>query len=601
MTNKNTELKTENSGFLYYIKPYWHLFMAGLLAILIVTAARLSSTLILRELVDKAIPRSNMNQMLKLAFLYFFLIIIMGALSYFQSIISVKLGLKIVTRIKDELFSHLLTLPVSYFDKNPVGVLMARVENDTEKVKSLFSETGIMLLSNIIYFFGMLLVLFFLNPKAAAIMFLPMPLFLFMFFFVFDKLKPLYEKVRKQYAKITATTTEFIQGIEVLQVFNRCAYAMERLEKDSLSMRNAEMKSQIVEYSTMGFMGFLGGPILIVLVINISAPQIFKGTLTLGTLLVFIEYGMRLLEPLMNIGENIRSIQQARVALKRIFSIFELEAENSGCGIEAFFNDRIEFRDVNFSYKDNEPVLNNVSFTVEKGSTVALVGASGSGKTTTISLLCRFYELTGGEILVDGTNLDNFELYSWRKKIGLVLQDIYLFPGSILENVRVYNDEVAEADVSKALALVHADKFVKSLPSGHDTELHERGSNLSMGEKQLLSFARALAFDPSIIVMDEATASVDPTTERHIQESMKELLKGRTAIIVAHRLSSILNADKILFFKDGRILAQGRHEELLASLPDYAELVKLQFPDLSGNGKAKRAQNANKAAESKMA
>lgn len=601
MTNKNTELKTENSGFLYYIKPYWHLFLAGLLAISIVTAARLSSTLILRELVDKAIPRSNLNQMLKLAFLYLFLIIIMGAISYFQSIISVKLGLKIVTRIKDELFSHLLTLPVSYFDKNPVGVLMARVENDTEKVKSLFSETGIMLLSNIIYFFGMLLVLFFLNPKAAAIMFLPMPLFLFMFFFVFDKLKPLYEKTRKQYAKITATTTEFIQGIEVLQVFNRCAYAMERLEKDSLSMRNAEMKSQIVEYSTMGFMGFLGGPILIVLVINISAPQIFKGALTLGTLLVFIEYGMRLLEPLMNIGENIRGIQQARVALKRIFSIFELEAENTGCGTEAFFNDRIEFRNVNFSYKDNEPVLDSVSFTVEKGSTVALVGASGSGKTTTISLLCRFYGLTGGEILVDGTSLDNFELYSWRKKIGLVLQDIYLFPGSILENVRVYNDEVAEADVSKALALVHADKFVKSLPSGHDTELHERGSNLSMGEKQLLSFARALAFNPSIIVMDEATASVDPTTERHIQESMKELLKGRTAIIVAHRLSSILNADKILFFKDGRILAQGRHEELLASLPDYAELVKLQFPDLSGNGKAKRAQNANKAAESKTA
>ncbi len=571
------------------------------MAILIVTAARLSSTLILRELVDKAIPRSNMNQMLKLAFLYLFLIIIMGALSYFQSIISVKLGLKIVTRIKDELFSHLLTLPVSYFDKNPVGVLMARVENDTEKVKSLFSETGIMLLSNIIYFFGMLLVLFFLNPKAAAIMFLPMPLFLFMFFFVFDKLKPFYEKVRKQYAKITATTTEFIQGIEVLQVFNRCAYAMERLEKDSLSMRNAEMKSQIIEYSTMGFMGFLGGPILIVLVINISAPQIFKGTLTLGTLLVFIEYGMRLLEPLMSIGENIRSIQQARVALKRIFSIFELKAENKGSGKEAVFNDKIEFRNVNFSYKDNEPVLNNVSFTVEKGSTVALVGASGSGKTTTISLLCRFYGLTGGEILVDGTNLDNFELYSWRKKIGLVLQDIYLFPGSILENVRVYNDEVAEADVSKALALVHADKFVKRLPSGHDTKLHERGSNLSMGEKQLLSFARALAFDPSIIVMDEATASVDPATERHIQESMNELLKGRTAIIVAHRLSSILNADKILFFKDGRILAQGRHEELLASLPDYAELVKLQFPDLSGNGKAKRAQNANKTAESKMA
>lgn len=571
---------------------------------LIVTASRLSSTLILRELIDKAIPQHSLTMMLKLAFLYLALIIVMGILTYFQSIIIMRLGLKVVTQIKDELFSHLLTLPASYFDKNPVGTLMARVENDTEKVKQLFSETGIMLLSNIVYFVGMLIVLFSLNPKAAVVMFIPMPVFLFMFFFVFDKLRPLYEIIRKQYAKITAITTEFVQGIEVLQVFNRTSFALERLEKNSAEKKNAEIKSQLFEYGTMGFMGFLGGPMLIVLVISISAPQIFKGALTIGTLLVFIEYGMRLLEPLLSIGENIRGIQQARVALDRIFSIFDLSPENKGHDQKASFKEKIEFRNVSFSYKDDEAVLENVTFTVEKGSTVALVGPSGSGKTTAISLLCRFYTPNKGGIFVDGTSLDNIELSSWRKTIGLVLQDIYLFPGSILENVRIYDNSVSENDVLKALSIVHADDFVKKLPAGFMTELHERGANLSMGEKQLLSFARAVAFNPSIIIMDEATASVDPATERRIQLSMNELLKGRTAIIVAHRLSSILNADKILFFKDGRIIAQGKHEELLANLPDYAELVKLQFPDLNHNGKkmlstTKSSIALNNAAESK--
>jgi len=225
-------------------------------------------------------------------------------------------------------------------------------------------------------------------------------------------------------------------------------------------------------------------------------------------------------------------------------------------------------------------VLDHVSFTIRKGETVALVGASGSGKTTTVSLLCRFYEATSGSILVDGRSLGQLALQAWRRKIGLVLQDIYLFPGTILENVRVYDETLGPEQALAALRTVHAADFVAGLPDGMQTELHERGSNLSMGEKQLLSFARAVAFGADIVIMDEATASVDVATERLIQGSLEVLLEGRTALIVAHRLSSILKADKILFFKDGRIIAQGRHGELLNALPEYRELVRLQFPDL---------------------
>lgn len=567
--------------FLSYLTPYWGLFMAGLLAMIAVTASRLAGPLILRAVIDQAIPTKNLGMTLGYAALYLGLIITMGVLSYFQTILIVKLGLSVVARIKDDLFSHMLTLPVSYFDQHQVGELMARVESDTEKLKQLFSETGIMLVSNGIYFIGTFIVLFSMDPKTSAILFMPIPFFLGGIIFIFDKLRPLYEKARRKYAEITAIATEYIQGVEVLKAFGRTSYAADRLEAASKEKRDVEIKASLLEFSTMGFTNFLAGPMFIVLIIRIVAPGIFTGAMTIGTLLVFIELGMRMFEPIYAIGENIRGIQQARVALNRVFGIMEMTTEEHGTPRLPVFNEILEFRNVNFSYKPDEPVLQDVSFTVRKGETLALVGPSGSGKTTTVNLLCRFYPATGGGIFVDGVPLQSLNLHAWRRMIGLVLQDIYLFPGTILENVRVYDDGIGEQEINDALGTVHATDFVSRLPLAIGTELHERGSNLSMGEKQLLSFARAVAFNAEIIIMDEATASVDVATERRIQESMAELLKGRTAIIVAHRLSSILKADKILFFKDGRIIAQGRHEELLATLREYEELVRLQFPDLA--------------------
>jgi len=573
---------------LKYLSPYWGLFLVGLFAMLLATVARLSGPLILRALVDGAIPAGDTAGMIEYALLYLGIIVVMGALTFYQSTTIIRLGLNVVTAIKRDLFAHMLTLPVAYYDKHPVGELMARVENDTEKVKLLFSETGIMLIANAVYFIGMFAVFFSMDARIAALILIPSPILLAGFIFVFDRLRPLYEKSRRKYAEITAIATEFVQGIEVVQAFNRTEHAAARLEAASKEKLDAEIKAGMTEYTTMGFMSFLGGPLFIVLIVRLVAPGVFSGVLTVGTLLVFIEYGVRLFEPLFSIGENIRGIQQARVAMSRIFDIMDLPSEPAGEGVAPVFEREIEFRDVSFEYKPGETVLDRVSFTIRKGDTVALVGASGSGKTTTVSLLCRFYEATGGSILVDGVPLSSLSLQEWRREIGLVLQDIYLFPGTILENVRVYDESIAPDDAMDALRTVHAAGFVGRLPEGMGTTLHERGSNLSTGEKQLLSFARAVAFGADIVIMDEATASVDVATERLIQESLERLLEGRTAVIVAHRLSSILKADKILFFKDGRVIAQGSHDELVAALPEYRELVRLQFPDLETETEAIR-------------
>ena len=570
-----------------YIQDYKGLFFLGFLAMTAVTAGQLAGPLILRSIIDTCIPKGDVGGMLARAAAYFGIVLAMGGLTYYGTMVIARLGLEVVTKIKKDLFTHFLTLPVSYFDVHPVGELMSRTESDTERVRDLFSRVGIVLATDILFFCGMLAVCFSLSPTITLYIAAAIPLALAVVIFFFDKLRALYDRSRGFYASICAHVAEYLQGFEVLKAFDRVGWAEARLDSKSKAMRDNNVRGQMLEYTAMGGLSFIIGPGFMAAVIILLSPKILSGAMTVGTLLVFLEYGRRLLDPLMSIAENIRNIQQARVSLKRIFDILSIPGEKRE-GIEPVFGSTIEFKHVWFRYKENEWVLQDVSFVIPKGATFALVGPSGSGKTTIVSLLCRFYEPTRGEILVDGVPLAGLDLEAWRRKIGLVLQDVYLFPGSVLENVRVYNDGIDERKVSDSLATVQASDLVAKLPKGLDSEIRERGSNISAGEKQLLSFARAVAFGSEIVILDEATASIDVKTERLIKDGMATLLSGRTAVIVAHRLSSIMNADEIIFMKGGRIAARGKHAELLASFADYAELVRLQFPEhsLSAGGAA---------------
>ncbi len=575
---KKFNLKIVRKLFPYIWQEKW-LFLAGLFMMVVTSVLRLLDPLIIAHILDHIVPEKDVGELYLYAGLFIGIVFVSGLLTYFQVVTLAKMGVKIITRLKYQVFDHFLQLPVKYFDYNPVGELIARVESDCENVRQLFSDLSVMILGNLLFFSGMVVVMFLRNWNVTIILLIPISIIVVSVFFVARYLSRFFRRVRELNADITGILTEYIQGISIVQLFNRQEKVKKILDDKGREKRNIDSRAMFTEYSFWGLYGFLLETVIVVLLIYLMVPQILIGAVTIGTLIIFVQYSQRIFWPLLMISENINQIQRAFASLQRIFGILALEPETWGQKdtITPQFNDRIEFRDVWFQYKEDEWVLKDVSFTIKKGEKVALVGASGSGKTTTVSLLCLFYQVLKGGIYVDGINLNELEMKEWRQKIGLVLQDIYLFPGDIRENIRIYNDNISEEEIDKALQVVRAEDFIRKQTAGIFSEIKERGSNISVGEKQLLSFARAIVFSPEIIILDEATASIDIRTEARIQEAIEKILHDKTAIIVAHRLSSVLNADKILLFQNGRIVDQGTHDELLSRSPEYKKLVELQF------------------------
>jgi len=468
----------------------------------VISLGRVAQPLILKEIIDKAVPAGDTALLLRYALAYLCIVVVVGGLNYIGNILVAKLGLSIVTLIKEDLFTHLLTLPVSYFDAHPVGELMSRTENDTEKVRDLFSSLGVTFIVNILMMAGMFAVTFALAPALALIMLGVVLVFLAILLFFFGKLLNLYDASRSLYAKIMAKVTEFVQGMEIVRVFDRKAWAMKSLDETGRAKQRNDVKVSIFEYSAMSALDSLAGPLFIVALILLYAPRVLGGGMTLGTLLLFFEYGASLLRPVVEIAESIRRMQQARISLKRITTIMSLPEEpGRGNSVEARFERKIRSKTC--------------------GSVQGRLGSRGLSFIPRDAYRRRGRLRSGNpdrepplRILPaqkahnhDGVALDLLDLISWRKKTGLVLQDVYLFPGSVLENVRVYNDAISEEGVRAALGNVHAAEMVGGLPSGIQANLWERGGNLSAGEKQLLAFARALAADPELVILARLRAT----------------------------------------------------------------------------------------------
>lgn len=573
-------------GFRYYltllypfVKKDRGLLFFGLFAMLVTSALRLVDPLILALIIDKSIPNQDMHEMLQYSFMFIAVVLVSGLLSYLQIVLLSRLGIKVITKFKGEVFRHLLKLPVPWFNKQPVGELIARVESDSERVKVLFSDLSITIIGNILFFVGVFIVLF-IRDWQTTIYILPIILIsMIAYFFIFKYISKFFRQIREKYAIVTAKITDYVQGMHMIQALNQQNRILSDLEVASKAKKHIETKTSFIEYGAQSVFMFFFNVVFVVIVIMVSAPKIISGVATLGTLIVFIQYIYRMVWPLMHLSENVMQMQRSFVSLKRILELTELTTEDetyTGTQLPSFEHE-IRFENVSFAYNAEDWILKDVSFSIPKGKKIALVGASGSGKTTTVSLLCGFYHVQKGNILIDGTPIENLDFRAWRRKIGLILQDIFLFPGSILENIRVYNDSVSEEEVKKAVSVVQLDDFIRVLPDGINSELAERGQNISQGEKQLISFARALAFNSEIIIMDEATASIDPQTEARIQRTMQKVFAGKTAVVVAHRLTSVLDADEILYFSNGSISARGSHQELMQLSPEYRKLVELQM------------------------
>jgi len=578
-----TQKKQNLSYYLKLLYPYVRkdrgLLFFGLVAMLITSALQLVDPLILAMIVDKSIPSGDTTQMFHYGMLFVAVVLVSGLLSYLQIVLLSRLGIKVITNFKGQVFRHLLKLPVEWFNKQPVGELIARVESDSERVRVLFSDLSIRIIGNLLFFAGVFAVLFVRQPTITMYILPAVAVTIVGYYYLIKYLSKFYRRIREKYAVITTKITDYTQGMPMIQALNQQERVIADLTESSADKLKLETRTQFVEYGSQSVFMFIFNVLFIVLIIRVSAPKIILGTVSLGTLIIFVQYLYRMIWPLMQISENVMQIQRSFVSLKRILELTELGTEDelfTGTGVPTFVRD-IVFENVWFAYKNEDWVLRDVSFRIPKGSKIALVGASGSGKTTTVSLLCGFYPIQKGRILIDGVPLSELDFRAWRSRIGLILQDIFLFPGSILENVRVYNDNIPTAKVKEAIDIVQLDEFICAQTHGLDTELAERGQNVSQGEKQLVSFARALAFDAELIVMDEATASIDPRTEAKIQRSMHTVFSDKTAVVVAHRLTSVLDADEILFFSDGRIIHRGKHGELMETSPEYRKLVELQL------------------------
>lgn len=506
-------------------------------------------------------------------------IIIGFLLNYLQLNLLGYVGQTIIYNIRQEIFSKMQKLPLSFFDKNPVGRLVTRVTNDTETLNDMYTNVLTTLLKDVFMLVGIIVIMFRLNTTLAVISLSVMPLVLVVSFYFRMKARQVYRRIRTTLARINSALSENISGMRIIQIFNK----EKEKYKEFCGIDNEYFKAGMSEIIVFGIfrpaiemIAFL----TVALVIWRGGIRVIDNTLQLGVLYAFINYISQFFQPINDLAQKYNILQGAMASSERIFMILDTPVEEDNGEKEldpGKIKGEIEFRDVWFAYNEDEWVLKNVSFKVPAGKTVAIVGATGAGKTSIINLIGRFYEIQKGRILIDGEDIRTIKKESLRKNIAVVLQDVFLFSGNIRDNIRLNETDISDEKIKKVSEYVNADKFIQKLPLKYADEVKERGATLSAGQRQLLAFARALAFDPAILILDEATANIDTETELLIQDALKKITRDRTTIIIAHRLSTIQNADNIIVLHKGAIREMGNHYELLEKKGMYYNLYRLQY------------------------
>lgn len=573
---------------LTYLRPYrWHVVLAIGLSI-VVSAMEAVRPYFTKVAVDENIANGDKHGLLMTTLAFFALMVIRGVVQYFNNYLTQWVGQRTIFDLRMQVFAHLQKLGLKFYDKNPIGRLITRVTNDIEVLNEMFSSGIVMVFSDVFTIIGILYFMFSMNWELALLSLSVLPLLFYGTFLFRRKAREAYREVRIQIARINTFMQEHITGMMVDQVFNREKKSFGKFDGINAMHRDANIKS--IFYYALFYPGVdLIGAIAVGLIIWWAGVDALGGSITIGTVMAFLQFNEMFWRPIRDLSEKYNIMQTAMASSERVFSLLDdrtvVDDPVTPVEIPEIRGD-IEFRNVWFAYNPTPDaegkidwILKDVSFTIKAGETAAFVGHTGAGKTTIISLLARFYDVQRGDILVDGVDIRHIRQADLRKHIAVVLQDVFLFSGDIKSNINLGDQSISEDRIKAAARVVGANRFIEHLPNQYDEPVKERGATLSVGQKQLISFARALAFHPRILILDEATSSVDTETEVLIQQAIRKLLHGRTSIVIAHRLSTIQSAHRIIVMHKGEIRETGTHQQLLALGGVYYKLYQLQYKD----------------------
>lgn len=573
---------------LHYLTPYKKLVFTSILLLFLVSIFQLAPPMLVKLAIDRYLSDGGMlpvearyHGLLMISGSFAFVLLMSFALRYLQIYIMSYIGQKVMFDLRMQVFGHMQRMEASFFDKNPVGRLMTRLTSDIEVLNEMFTSGVVSIFLDLFTLIGIVIVLCYLNVKLALVSFTVLPLLLVTALVFRAKVRTSYRNVRKRVASMNAFLQENLTGMSVVQIFNREENQLGKFIKKNRRLYEAHIQS-IMAYAVFYPAIEILSSAAIALILWFGGSGVISGVITFGSLVAFIQYAQRFYRPISDLSEKYNILQAAMASSERIFDLLDTPPKIVGPSKPLPMiaePSSIIFDNVSFAYNPGEEVLHNVSFEVKAGEKAAIVGYTGAGKTTIINLLSRFYDIDKGAICVDGTDIRNYALKDLRKQVAMVLQDVFLFSGNIAYNISLGDASISEERIKEVSRFINADKFINRLPGGYMENVGERGAALSVGERQLLAFARALVHDPKILVLDEATSSVDTETEYLIRDALKKFMSGRTSLVIAHRLSTIRYVDKIFVMHKGRLVEEGTHEELIAENGLYRKLYDLQYKE----------------------